>query len=174
MALAFMAVSFFMYWPNPEMAFLSDNSPVSWLSSAQLWAMTLLSLRHATDRSLPLPIALWLSVAMMGMSFDEQFMFHEYWKFSCISWISACHLAWVRELPIIMVALVGAVTFLILLRTIAVLRAQFLVLAALAVGLLAICVDLFAWPNVLVRWEEALEVLSESLFAGVLLGLRVQ
>ncbi len=106
----FMAVAGVLYWPTPEVAFFSDNSPVSWLSSAQLWAIAVLALRLAADRTLPVRLGLWLSLAMVVLAFDEQFMLHEHWKYGCINWVDACRHHWVTELPIMLVGIVGAAT----------------------------------------------------------------
>lgn len=171
-ALAFMAVAAAWYWPTPEFAFLSDNSPVSWLSSAQLWTIALLALRLGTDRSLPVSASFWLGGAMVVLACDEQFMFHEHWKYGCHQWLPACSRRWVAEFPIIVVGVVGAATMVWLHRLLPNRLARGWLWASLAVGGLAIIVDLFGWPTPLVRVEEALEVIAEALFAGTLLGLR--
>ena len=48
----------------PEAAFRSDNSPVSWLSSAQLWALAFVSLQLGSQRLLRPGLAAWLALAM--------------------------------------------------------------------------------------------------------------
>lgn len=171
-ALAFMVAAVIWYWPTPEFAFLSDNSPVSWLSSAQLWAIALLALRLGADRSLPVLASIWLGSAMIVLACDEQFMFHEHWKYGCHQWLSACSHRWVTEFPIIAVGVVGAATMVWLDRLLPNRLARSWLWSSLAVGGLAIIVDLFGWPTPLVRAEEALEVIAEALFAGTLLGLR--
>ena len=171
-ALAFMVVAVIWYWPTPEFAFLSDNSPVSWLSSAQLWSIALLTVRLGTDRSLPVSVSVWLGGAMIVLACDEQFMFHEHWKYGCHQWLPACGHRWGTELPIIAVGVVGAATMVWLHRLLPNRYARGWLWSSLAVGGLAIIVDLFNWPTPLVRAEEALEVLAEALFAGTLLGLR--
>jgi hypothetical protein len=167
----FMLVATAVYWPNPEIAFLSDQSPVSWLSSAQLWAIALLALRLGVDRTLPITASVWLGLAMMILAFDEQFMLHEHWKYGCAQWLDACRNRWVTELPIILVGIVGAATLAWLYSLLNARSARVLLACALGIGILAIAVDLFRWPSIFVTAEEGLEVLAESLFAGVLLGL---
>ena len=159
-----------MYWPTPELAFASDNTPVSWLSSAQLWALVLLSLRLTIDRTLPVAIGMSLCLAMTALAFDEQFMFHEQWKYGCHAWWNACRYRWVAEAPTIMLGAVGAATALLLHGRLPSRPAQMLLWLALTVGGLAITLDLFSWPRLLVPYEEGLEVIAEALFTGVLLG----
>jgi len=165
----FMLVAAALYWPVPEAAFRSDNSPVSWLSSAQLWAIALLSLRLAADGSLPRSLGTWLSIAMVVLAFDEQFMLHEQWKYGCIQWLEACRYHWVTEIPTALVGVVGTATAVWLHRALDSRNARALIWSALAVGGLAIVVDLFQWPAFLTPAEEGLEVIAESLFAGALL-----
>jgi hypothetical protein len=172
LAILFMLVAATLYWPVPEVAFMSDNSPVSWLSSAQLWAIALLSLRSAVDRSLPHSLGLWLSVAMIVLAFDEQFMLHEHWKYGCINWWDACRYRWVTEAPMLLVGMAGIATAVWLHFSLQSRAAHILLWCSLSVGGLAIAVDLSGWPRSLVRLEEGMEVIAESLFAGVLLGLR--
>jgi hypothetical protein len=170
----FMLVATARYWPTPEIAFLSDNSPVSWLSSAQLWAIALLAVRLGADRALPLTAAIWLGAAMVVLGFDEQFMLHEHWKYGCINWWDACRHRWVTELPILLIGLLGAAAMVWLHQLLRARAARILLWSSLGVGILAIVVDLFAWPYSLVRLEEGLEVLAEALFTGALLGLRAR
>ena len=56
------------------------------------------------------------AIAMLIMAFDEQFMLHEHWKYHCMEWTDACSIQWVRELPMIMVALGGSATGILLHR----------------------------------------------------------
>ena len=167
----FMLVAMARYWPATEFAFMSDNSPVSWLSSAQLWAIAILAMRMGVDRALSPIMSVWLSAAMMVLAFDEQFMFHEHWKHGCHEWWDACRHHWVTEIPIILVGLIGFATILRLHFVSRSRIARALLWSSMAVGVLAIAVDIFAWPVILVRLEEPLEVLAEALFAGFLLGL---
>jgi hypothetical protein len=90
-AFIFMGLVMLRDWPLWQRAFSSDISPVSWLSSAQLWAGALLALRLGLDRSLPAMFAFSLAVALAGLALDEQFLLHEQWKFGCESWITLCH-----------------------------------------------------------------------------------
>ena len=160
-----------LYWPTPEFAFLSDQSPVSWLSSAQLLALALLVLRLGMERVLPFGMAVWLGLAMVGLACDEQFMLHEQWKYGCAAWWSACRMGWVTELPMILVVGLGSFTFLALHRVMAPRPARALLWSGLAVGIVALMIDLFGWGGALLRYEEGLEVVAEALFAASLLGL---
>jgi len=172
-ALFFMAFAAAWYWPTPELAFISDNSPVSWLSSAQLWATALIALRLGADRSLPVLASVWLAGAMVVLACDEQFMFHEHWKYGCHQWLDACRSHhWVTEAPILAVAIVGSVTIAWLHHLLHDRGCRLWLWSSLAVGALAILVDLTNWPSQLARVEEALEVVAEALFVGALLGWR--
>ena len=106
----FMALSFLFYYPSPEVAFRTDDSPFAWLSGAQLWAMALLALRLWRESVLPRSLCLWLFVAMTEMAFDEQFMLHEHWKYGCIEWLSLCRIGWITELPMILVGVLGVIS----------------------------------------------------------------
>jgi hypothetical protein len=161
-AVLFMLVAAVLYWPTWEMAFVSDNSPVSWLSSAQLWAIAFVAARLGVDRSLTVAAAAWLSVSMVVLACDEQFMLHEHWKYGCIDWWDACRYHWVTEIPIMVIGLVGAATMVWLHYLMRSRAARIVLWCSFGVGVLAIVVDLFGWPHSLVRLEEALEVVAES------------
>lgn len=169
-SMAFMAVAALLYWPTPELAFASDNSPVSWLSGVQLWALALLSLRLTIDRTLPLLVGVWLALAMTALAFDEQFLVHEQWKYGCHEWWNACRHHWVTEAPTIMVGVAGTATVLVLHGLLPTRSAQLMLWSALSVGGLALALDLFGWPRPLAPYEEGLEIIAETLFTGVLLG----
>lgn len=172
-ALLFMALAFAWYWPTPELAFVSDNSPVSWLSSAQLWAIALVALRLGADRSLPVLASVWLASAMIVLACDEQFMLHEHWKYGCHQWFDACRSHhWVTEVPVLTVAIVGSATIAWLHHLLHDRGCRLWLWSSLAVGALAILLDFTGWPPQLARAEEALEVMAEALFAGALLGWR--
>ncbi|XVJ68243.1 MAG: hypothetical protein HEQ39_00245 [Rhizobacter sp.] len=158
-------------WPLWEQAFYSDQSPAAWLSSAQLLGAALLALCLSQRRELPRLLGWWLAGALWVLALDEQFMLHEQWKFGCVQWWSACSQRWVAELPTIAVGVVGSVTVLALMRVVrdALFRSQ--VISGLAVGLLALLVDLAQMPTSLLPLEESLEVLAEALFIGALLAI---
>lgn len=170
--LLFLAVCAWRAWPLPERAFLSDGTAAAWLSSAQLWAMAVLSLRLARERALPPVLAGWLALAFTGMAFDEQFMLHEQGKYGCADWLGACHLSAVRELPMYAVGCGGAVTAAWLARALPSAVGRMLLWAAIAVGVFALLVDLAEWPAFARGYEEAFECIAEALFAGLLLGVQ--
>lgn len=168
----FMGISATLAWPQPEMAFRSDNSPVSWLSAAQLWAMSVLAIRLAAERVLPVAGGLWLGLAMAGMAFDEQFMFHEQWKYGCAAWVGICRYGWARELPMLMSGVLGVLTAVWLHRALPRGLARVQLWGAIAVGLFALGQDLVGLVEAFAPYEEAFEVVAEALFAGLFLGLR--
>ena len=169
--LSFMGLAAFIYWPEPEVAFRSDQSPVSWLSSALLLAIAVLAIRQLADRGLPRGLAIWLGLAVFALALDEQFMFHEQWKYGCSAWLPACSFAWVRELPTLLVGVVGLATAGVLHRALPPGWARRMLWLALATGILALKIDLLGGDAFLAIYEEGLEVLAETFFAAVLLGL---
>lgn len=178
--LGFLLVSVWMYAPQWERAFRSDGSPVSWLSSALLLALSITALRMVGDRALPRLLGAWLALSFFVLALDEQFMLHELWKFRCHEWTDACRWAPVREAPMLAVAVVGLLTMAWLHRALWHPGTRALLWAGLAVGWLAIGVD--QWPEVQARWprlpelpslvatlEEGIEVVAEALVLGALL-----
>jgi hypothetical protein len=167
----FLGVAALLYWPAPEIAFRTDDSPAAWLSSAQLWGMALVSLRLFQERVLSRGLCLWLGAAMVTMSFDEQFMLHEHWKYACIGWLDACRHAWVMEAPMLLVGALGLATLAWLHRHLAARGARIVLWLAVGVGLFALVLRFTQQPVGLLPYKAALLVLAESLFAGVLLGI---
>jgi hypothetical protein len=170
-AIFFMAVAAAFYLPTPRRAFMSDGAPVPWLSSAQLWSIAMLCLVHAAQGTLSRLLSAWLCVAMLVLAFDEQFMLHEWWKFGCVQWLAACEWRVVKELPIILVAVLGVGTAFWLHRELGHRTARRWLWSAIGVGVFAVLLDLKGVRYV-GRYEEAFEVLAESLFLGMLIGLR--
>lgn len=170
-AVALMAAFAAARWPLWEQAFYSDQSPAAWLSSAQLVAASVLALRLGAVRDLPRASAVLLASALLWLALDEQFLLHEQWKFGCERGWSGCRFAAVREAPMLAVGVLGSSAVALLWRMVRDGRFRVLIGAALAVGLLAIVVDLGASPAQLIPFEEALEVLAEALFIGALLTI---
>jgi hypothetical protein len=170
-AIIFLVVSTLLYWPVPEIAFRTDDSPVAWLSSAQLWAMAILCLRLWQDKALPRYLCIWLCFAMMEMSFDEQFMLHEHWKYHCLEWFNACSHKWVTELPMLLVAIFGSVTGLLLHIHLKNTYQRSLLWGAISIGLFALFLRFFQKPIDLLPYKAAFLVIAEALFTGLLLSL---
>lgn len=169
-----MLVAAWLYWPTPEVAFRTDESPVAWLSSAQLWGLALLATRLWRDSPLPRGLCLWLAAAMAALAFDEQFMLHEQWKHSCSDWIRFCRFEWMRELPMYLVGSLGTVTGVIVGRHLPKGPLRGVLGLAVAVGIFALYLRFAQQPLDLLPYKAALLVISEALFAGVLLGLPVR
>ena len=172
LALIFIALTIVLYWPLAKLAFLSDNSPVSWFSSAQLWALVVLAMRLNTERVLPVALGAWLTLAMLILAFDEQFMLHEHWKYGCIDWIDICQYRVITEMPMILIGVAGVYTAYRLHMILYHRNARLILWAAISIGAIAIGLDLFGGPQSLLFMEEGLEVVAEALFIGVLLGWR--
>ena len=167
----FLAVAAVLYWPAPEVAFRTDDSPAAWLSSAQLWAAAVLALRLWRERALPAGLCLWLCMALMEMAFDEQFMLHEHWKYECAQWFDACRHAWVTEVPMLLVGILGLATVAWLQRSLPTRGARVLLWLALGVGLFALVLRFTQQPAWLLPYKAAFLVLAEALFIGTLLGI---
>ena len=168
-ACAFMLLSAWVFYPGWERAFRSDTSPVSWLSSALLLTLCVLSLRLLADGGLPRWLGGWMALAMIVLALDEQFMLHELWKYRCHELTAFCKMAWVRELPMLMVALVGAITAVLMHRALPSPLTRGLLWAGISIGLWAIFVDQVPMPYPVADLEEAFEVLAESLVLAALL-----
>jgi len=170
-ALGFMVLSGWSYAPAWERAFRSDASPVSWLSSALLLTLAAMALRLMADGGLPRGLGGWMAAAMLVLALDEQFMWHELWKYRCQEWAALCGIETVRELPMLAVAGVGTLTIVALHRAMPAGLSRRLLWAGLAVGLWAIAVDQIAMPYPIAELEEGFEVLAEALVLAAFMTL---
>ncbi len=170
-ALLFMLVAALSYWPEPEVAFRTDESPVAWLSSAQMWALAVMSLHLWQERRLSNWLGLLLSSGMMLMAFDEQFMWHEHWKHGCQNWLAACRYETLRELPMLLVALGGVLVLRLLWRALQHRLSKGLLLCAIMLGWFALFLRFTQQPAFLLPYKAALLVLAQALFMGLLFSL---
>ena len=173
-ALLFMALSAGLAYPGWERAFRSDASPVSWLSSALLLSLCVMCARLMADGGVPRGLGLWLTGAMFLLALDEQFMFHELWKYRCedLTGLPAlCEAPGVREAPILFVALFGAITVGLMIRTLPGRFTRGLLLAGIACGLWAIWIDQVPMPYPIAELEEGFEVLAEALVLAALMAV---
>ncbi len=168
-ALGLMAVFAGMHWPFWAKSFSSDFSPAARLSASLLLAAACLSVRLGIEGALGWRLSLWLSWALFGLALDEQFLLHERWKYGCERWLALCTMAWVRDLPVYLVALLGTASMGMLFRAVTCVAVRGLLVASLAVGLFALGIDLMELSGVLGMLEEGFEVLAEALFIGALL-----
>ena len=171
----FIAISAWAYMPWWELAFRSDASPVSWLSSALLFACAALVLKIGAQRGLTPALSSWLVVSMLAMALDEQFTFHEYWKYHCAEWTSWCgrpsegHIDWLGDAPMALVGGGGIATLAVLYRAIDSPVVRGLMLAAVMVGVVLALGTHFGHASGLLpawfgRFEEVFEVFAVSLF----------
>lgn len=179
----FVALSIWAYLPFWELALRSDNSPLSWLSSSLLFACAVLAFQNGAQGGLPHGLSVWLTIALLGLSLDEQFTFHEYWRFHCADWTSWCaypapgHMDWLGDAPMALVGGVGIATCSQLYRAIEATGVRRLILASITAGVgLALGTHYGHASNVLPAWfnrfEEVFEVVSEALFLCALLEVR--
>jgi hypothetical protein len=180
----FILLSIWAYLPWWELALRSDKSPVSWLSSTLLFACAALALQLGAQGGLSKIFSVLLTFAMLLLSLDEQFQFHEYWKYHCADWVSWCgypvqgHIDWLGDSPMALVGFIGLTTFVMLYRRIHTTVAKNLIIASITVGVVLALGTHFghavgllpAWFN---RFEEVFEVFSESLFLCALIEMRV-
>ena len=169
----FMTLAAALYLPFWEEAFRSDDSPVSWLSSALLVAGAILSLRLCAEETLPWRFGLPLVLALTALALDEQFMLHEWMKHA---WLPArvhpAPVSWQGDLPVWIVAAGGVLFGGLAGRCGFAGAALWLLRAAIGVGLFAIWVDLGSPPVWLAFLEEGGEVLAEAIFLCALLVMQ--
>lgn len=170
-AVLFMAVAAWQSLPWWEYAFLSDDSPVAWLSSALLVANAAVAFKLTLDRSLSRLFGGALSMAFVGLALDEQFMLHEWFKYTYASGGATAGLvqAPVGDLPALFVGLGGLLMLIAFVRVVSRKPARGLMVTAVVVGVFALWVDLGSAPVWLTRTEEGYEVLAESLTLCALL-----
>jgi hypothetical protein len=143
-------------WPWWEYAFLSDDSPLAWLSSALLFANAAVALMLTVMRLLPGSLGALVTMALSFLATDEQFLLHERWQ-ETVGGVLAF-------VPTILVG-VGGVACLLWLRAVIRSRAALVLLACgVAVGIVGLWIDLGSPPSFLSRTEELYEVLAETLF----------
>jgi len=164
--IAFMAFAAWREWPWWEYAFLSDGSPVAWLSGALLAANAAVVLSLRAGGRFPARLAYPLASALVYLALDEQFQLHERFKDRFGHNLAG-------NLPILLVGVVGGVfgnaLFKIVPR-----EAGRLLAVAVGLGIFAIWIDLAA-PGPLALLEEGFEVLAEAMFlCGLLEAARDQ
>lgn len=144
-----------------EYAFLSDDSSVSWLSSALLMANAAVALNLTLTGSLHGLLGAVIATALAVMSADEHFLLHERFKHSMPAWIG--------DAPTVLIGIGGVAALLLLNRSMKTPAARYLVAAAVAVGIFALWVDVGSPPATIARLEEGFEVIAEALFLSGLL-----
>lgn len=169
-----MAVCHVLYQPLWERAFRSDNSPVSWLSGALLFANAVVALVLTLTAALPPRLGRLMAGGLLWCALDEQFMLHERFKYDYApAWFAdeAALPSVLLNLPMIAVGLGGAMCIAWFLRSMwrGNIIACCLMLVALAVGVVALAVDLWGDGWAIASFEEGLEVLAESFFLSALL-----
>ena len=161
--IGFMAVAAWQAMPWWEYAFLSDDSAVAWLSSALLLANAAVALNLTIGRSLPSTLGSLLTLALVALAVDEQFLLHERIKESLPPALG--------EAPTVLVGIGGVIALAALVRAVKDSAVRGLVLAAVAIGVFALWTDVGLPPTAVARLEEAYEVLAESLFLCGLLAI---
>jgi hypothetical protein len=180
--LTFVLASLWAYLPFSELALRSDNAPVAWLSSALLFACAALAWTALAQHRLPRSLGALLVAALVLMALDEQFGFHEMWKFRCAEWTNWCtrvvpgRVHWLGDAPMALVGLVGLGALVMLHRTIKLTVVRGHMVAAVFVGVVLALGTHFGHlsgvlPAAISRLEEVFEVLAEALFLCALVEL---
>ena len=174
-SIAFMALCYVLNQPLWERAFMSDNSPVAWLSSALLLANSVLTWRLTSDRLIGRRLGYIMALGLLYCALDEQFMLHERLKYQYLPmWLStSLGLQQILSNLLLLVGLSGALCVGIFIRQ----KWQgdrpacLLLLAALAIGFVAIAVDIWGQGRRIAPVEEGIEVMAESFFLAALLAI---
>jgi hypothetical protein len=156
-----MVIAAWLSQPWWEYAFLSDDSAVSWLSSALLVANAAVALNLALTGALPFAVGSIIAASLAILSADEQFLLHERFKESVPPWAG--------NAPTVLVGIGGIVVLVLLNRSVRAQPARWLFAASVALGVFALWVDLGSPPPTIARLEEAFEVVAEALFLSGLL-----
>lgn len=171
-----MALCYVLNQPLWERAFMSDNSPVAWLSSALLLANSVLTWRLTSDRLIGRHLGYIMALGLLYCALDEQFMLHERLKYQYLPmWLStSLGLQQIlSNLPLLLVGLGGALCVGIFIRQ----KWQgdrpacLLLLAAPVIGFVAIAVDIWGQDWRIAPVEEGIEVMAESFFLAALLAI---
>jgi hypothetical protein len=167
----YLAVAFAVSWPWPQVAFRSDGSPVSWLSSVLLGACATLCLALGIVRDRMFP---WwvISAGLAWMTLDEQLLLHERLKDRILYGVFAGDVdamgRW-GNAPLLAYALGGLCVIVVLRYTLQATAARRLLAAAVGVGVASLLGNVF-WPDSPLKpWEEGVEVVAEALFLAALL-----
>jgi hypothetical protein len=182
--LIFTLISLWAYLPFWELALRSDNAPVAWLSSALLFACAAQAWAALAQHKLPRGLGALLVAALVLMALDEQFSYHEHWKYHCAEWASWCaraspgHVHWLGDAPMALVGIVGVVALVAMHRAVASKLVRAHLAAAVFVGVVLALGTHFghligALPESVSRLEEVFEVLAEALFLCALVELNV-
>ena len=152
---------------------MREDSPIAWLSSMLLACSSVLALVLAM-RSHRAPGAFAvLAAALMAASLDEQFQGHERLKHLILAkgfGYSRAAMGHWGDAPMALVPLVGMGLVWALRRELRGRLCLGLILAAIAVGTVAVGLDIFTIAPLAQAVEEVLEVVAETLFLLALLA----
>lgn len=171
-ALTFIALAIEQALPFWQKAFRSDNSVISWLSSAQLWAIAFLYLILIQEKRISDKLGYWLFLSFILLAIDEQFQFHELWKYQCIDWFDACKHRWITEAPMGLLVILGGLSAFLFYAECRNKMAKGFLITSFILGLIAIYIDLFPAPYIMTILEEGFEVMAEAFWLSSLLALK--
>lgn len=167
----FIALAIEQALPFWQKAFRSDNSAISWLSSAQLWTIAFLYLMLIQEKRISEKLGYWLFLSFLLLAIDEQFQFHEQWKYQCIDWLAACKNSWVTEAPMILIVIIGSLSAFLFYSECRTNLAKGFLITSVALGFTSIYIDLFPTPYLMTILEEGFEVMAEACWLSSLLAL---
>jgi hypothetical protein len=171
-AIVFIALAIAQALPFWQKAFRSDNSAISWLSSAQLWSIAFIYLLLIQEKTISEKLGGWLFLSFIVLAIDEQFHFHEQWKYQCMDWLSACKNTWIKEAPMIFLVIIGSVSAFLYYGECQNKMARVFLSTSFMLGLTAIYIDLFPAPYIMAILEEGFEVMAEAFWLSSLLALK--
>lgn len=159
-------LAIWMAWPLWDYALFSDDSPVSWLSSALLAANAAVALVAAFGTGASRPFG-FVAVALAAMATDEEFHLHER--------LQETHGEWLAAGFGVLLVTGGLASVYALRRRVPSRVARTFFLVAVAAGATAVAVDLGAAGAGWAMTEELWEVAAETLWlCGLLEVCRVQ
>jgi hypothetical protein len=158
-------------WPFVERAIALEDAPLAWLQSTLLAASAAICLCHAvlTGR------AGWhvVAAALFALALDERFMGHE--RLKEWIWLELFDGDWNRagrwpDVPILLEGVIGAGAIWWIVRGTGRGHPSRLLWSALAVGAVALIIDVASQSIAVQIWEELLELIAETLFLAALLA----
>lgn len=170
-ALLMIGCSTWLRWPLWESAYFSDGSPLSWLTSVQIYSASILTVQLLINRKISVNLALWMIFSMSYLCLDEQFMLHEQWKYGCYTLTSFCKYTLIREMASLLIVCLGLPTLYLLYQRSNHLLPRRLLLTSAVVAVFSSVVDLVPEFSLFLPIEEGLEVISSAFFLSSLLQI---
>jgi hypothetical protein len=171
--ISFFATVSWIYWPWLEKAIAVEEAPVAWLQSSLLWSCAVMTLLLSCINQQHRAGWLIAGTALICAALDERFMGHEQLK----DWLlfevfggSQSAMGWRGDAVMLAYPIAGLYFALWIWKVFGPGVSRKLVIAAVAVGSIAIAMDIsttnLSWQVV----EECFEALAETLFLSALIS----